>query len=825
MKKTFLFLCLLAASSSLSAAYTGHVYVDANGNGLFDKGEKTLKGVRVSDGRNVVETASDGSFTLPGHARQRFIFITTPSGYQTFNKYYHKIVAGTDEYNFGLTPSPGKIGKGGAHKFVHITDTEIFNTTDHEDWVSNIRRYATNESVAFIIHTGDICYEKGLKAHIKLMNTENMGCPVFYCIGNHDLVEGKYGEELFESIYGPVYYSFDAGNVHYVVTPMAGGDRAPGYTPEDIYLWLKNDLAHVEAGKQVVVFNHDLLTHDDSFVFKGESGSVNLNEHHLKAWIYGHWHINYMKRQGDVYSICTSSLDKGGIDHSTSAYRVMSVDKEGQVSSDLRYTYLDKNVCIAAPAGNMTTNRIPVVVNTYSSVSPVKEVVYACLLNGKPIVKNKKLQQATDWTWTGELLLADAYRGKELTLQVTSRFRNGETASAERTFTARPGQSKIILTDNWDNLLGNAAHTASVGNATLDAPLELAWVKNVGANIYLSSPLIHEGKIYVASVDENLRGEAAVYALDGTTGEVIWRYPVRNSIKNTIAIESDRVLAQDAQGFLYALHAETGELCWEKHLSVNGLPALIDGLAASEGVVYAGSGKGLGAYEAMSGKRLWQNESWGQGEGTTSTLTQGNGLLIGSVQWSALHGHDSGTGKKLWSASDNGLRNRGASPAMHGSLLYLTSSTSFFILDAATGKVVVRKPLPYNVDVTSTPLLTDKEIIFGTAQKGLVALDRETLEEKWTCPVGDALIYTSPYTRQASATIETSPIRVGKTVYVTASDGTIYGIHKEDGKIEWKYSTGAPIFSSVAVSGNTLIVSDFGGNVYAFSTGSDEPNP
>ena len=59
-----------------------------------------------------------------------------------------------------------------------------------------------------------------MKNHIKLMNTENMDCPVFYCIGNHDLVKGKYGEELFESIYGPVYYSFDAGNVHYVVTPM-----------------------------------------------------------------------------------------------------------------------------------------------------------------------------------------------------------------------------------------------------------------------------------------------------------------------------------------------------------------------------------------------------------------------------------------------------------------------------------------------------------------------------------------------------------------------------------------------------------------------------
>ncbi len=69
------------------------------------------------------------------------------------------------------------------------------------------------------------------------------------------------------------------------------------------------------------------------------------------------------------------------------------------------------------------------------------------------------------------------------------------------------------------------------------------------------------------------------------------------------------------------------KLCWEKQLPVNGLPALIDGLVANHGIVYAGTGKGLGAYEARTGKQLWKNEDWGQGEGTTTTLTQGNGLF------------------------------------------------------------------------------------------------------------------------------------------------------------------------------------------------------
>ena len=816
MKKNILFLLLLAATTSATAAYNGRVFVDKNSNGQFDRGEKTLGGIKVSDGLNVTETAKDGTYTLPGHARQRFIFITTPSGYKTLNKHYHKIDSRTNGYDFGLlTYHPG-IGKDGSHQYVHVSDTEIFNTEGNEAWVRNIREYAANENAAFIIHTGDICYENGMKKHIKLMNTENMNVPVFYCIGNHDLVKGKYGEEVFENNYGPVYYSFDVANVHYIVTPMPGGDHKPGYTRLDVCRWLKNDLAHIKPGTPIVVFNHDILTYGDEFIYKGrETESIDLNKHNLKAWVYGHWHINHVKKQGSVYTVCTSALDKGGIDHSTSAFRIMHVDGKGDFSSELRYSYLNNSICIASPAGHTASPEVTV--NVYSSASPVRRVTYTCLDQDKPVLRDKRLSQSSDWCWTATLPLKETHAGKELTIQVEAEFKNGETARSEKNFVYLPQQADIRLTENWDNLLGNATHTAKAATA-LDSIPGLAWVKNIGANIYMTSPLIHNGNIYTASVDEDLKGRAHIYALDGKSGEIKWKYPVKSSVKNTIAIDNGLVFAQDVLGNLYAVDCESGKLCWESKLPVNGLPALIDGLVACDGVVYAGTGKALSAFEARTGRRIWKNEGWSQREGTTSTLTQGNGILIGSVQWSALYGNDSKTGKMLWSVSNHGLRNRGASAAMHGSLLYLISEKSFFILEAATGRIIVRKPLPYNLDATSTPLLTDKEIIFGTANKGLVALDNETLEEKWNCPIGDALIYTAPYSRPTSGTIETSPALAGKTVYVGASDGGIYGIDKRTGKIVWKYTTGAPIFSSVAISGNTLIATDFGGNVYAFST-------
>ena len=87
MRKTYLLLLMLGCTLAGHATYRGRVYVDSNRNGVYDKGEKTLRNVCVSDGLHVVKTGADGTYSLPGHERQRFVFITTPSGYSAEGKY------------------------------------------------------------------------------------------------------------------------------------------------------------------------------------------------------------------------------------------------------------------------------------------------------------------------------------------------------------------------------------------------------------------------------------------------------------------------------------------------------------------------------------------------------------------------------------------------------------------------------------------------------------------------------------------------------------------------------------------------------------------
>lgn len=506
-------------------------------------------------------------------------------------------------------------------------------------------------------------------------------------------MKGNYGEELFESLYSPTWYSFNAGNVHYIVTPMLGGDHRPGYTADEVCRWLRNDLATLRPRTPVVVFNHDLPTTGERFIYKGENDSIDLNAHHLKAWVYGHLHINHVTRQGNVLGICTSSLDKGGIDHAMAGYRVLNVDGKGGISSELRYAYLHNHLAIAAPQGLTAAGNV--VVNAYSSLARTASVTYSCTIGGKTVVKDKALAQKTDWTWTAPLPARAEWQGKPAAVDVKATFADGTHATASSSFAYSVPADGVQPGADWDNLCGNAAHTGS-NHAVADSTMQLIWSANVGSNVLMTSPLIHDGKVFIATVDENLSGKSRVCALDIMTGAA--------------------------------------------------------------------------------------------------------------------------TGRKLWQHSDYGLRHRGASAAIHGGLAYILSDQSVFVLDARSGRIIVRRKLPVDVDATSTPLLTpDGKIVFGTSKSGIMALDAQTFEVKWQKPLGKSLAYTCPYTRPDDQSAESSAVAVGNMAFIAAADGSIYGLDTETGTERWKYATGAPFVNSVAVSGNALVACDYGGNVYLFA--------
>lgn len=798
---TFFFLLPLL---SASAEFRGVVFNDLNMNKQREAEEKGISGVAVSDGLNVVLTDSKGAFMLPGIPDTRFIRITVPAGYRSSGNFYIKADSRGSGYDFGLIAFPASANK--TVRFLQLADTETGNDLG---WIAPIRDYAANEDVSFIIHTGDICYEYGLNFHGANVTGETMGVPVYYCVGNHDLVKGNYGEELFEENFGPAFYSFDAGNTHFIVTPMLTGDYKPSYTKEDVYRWMKNDLRLVGPSKNLVVFNHNLLTMGDEFIYGiNEAEKLNLGEHNLKAWIYGHWHSNYFIRHGNsgIVSFCSAPPNKGGIDHSVSNFPVYEIDGDGNITAHPRYNYLINHLAVVSPAGNQTVvddrGQLLISVNTYSTASPTESAEF--MIDG--MGKWTAISRQSEWNWSGKSDAWGINRGVPCRINFRVRLKNGDTFSSVRNFVIIPNTSgKNVSADSFND------------------PLQLKWIVNAGSGAGICPPVYDHGRLFVA-VYEDYGINNKIMALDGNSGELIWQFVTENPVKNTISLSKGNLFATDEGGIAYSIDAGNGQLIWKRALGVKNLPLPVNGGVVHDGVYFCGYGNYLSALDCNDGRLIWKNDSWNGGEGTTSTMTVYGNTLIAGGNWRALYGHDLQSGAKKWEESSNGIRFCNGTAAWVDDTLFFAAERAIIRMNPSTGEIYKVDPLTYDMQVASTPLITDRMIVTGTSAEGMIALDRFSSKELWKVKPGTSLVYTAPYSKPPACTVETSPIAVGEMIMFGASDGYLYVVQRDNGRVMSKINLGAPVFSNACLAGDLLYVADFSGNISCFRVNIDH-NP
>jgi len=813
MKYIGLLLAFSLYHLSAFTQYAGRVYHDQNGNSQYDSSEVGIANVLVSNGEQVVKTDAKGLYHLPQSLRDKFVFITTPSGYRC-QQFYLPNKGQSQDYHFALTTSSFT----DTFSFLHISDTE---TADSTLWVQMLKAYSHHQQPAFIIHTGDICYEDGMRFHADQVNSQSMGLPMYYSVGNHDLVAGDYGEQLYEELFGPVYYSFDVGNVHFVVTPMLRGDFQPQYTQEDVYQWLKNDLAQVPLDQPKIIFNHDLLRSEEGFVYRiSEQEAIDLEKYNLKAWIYGHWHNHHFYRyhaDSEVISICTSPPNKGGIDHSISAFRVFDMQPNGEFTTHLVQSYVNHQLAIAAPAPHTRLTpdgKIPILVNAYNSTAPTQSVTYSIAK-----AENQPLEQISNWAWKGTYPYDIKFtQNDSLHILVEGTFSDGQTRKIDRHFRISNFKSDTYTNakTDWPNFLVNAQRNPDATN-TVEPPLRLNWISNIGANIYHCSPIVAEGKVFIASIDDGDARNCYVFAYDMATGKLIWKYRTRNSVKHSIAYGDGLVLAADQIGYLYALDAKTGELTWEKDLKMDVLPTYVSGVLIHQDIVYAGDGYKFSALRVKDGRLLWQNDKWPQRMGGPAMPSIGDGVILASSNWQHLYAFEEKTGKPLWNNSEQGLRFRNASPVFYEGHFYTTSKNALFKINPQTGVVLLMSETTYNLNAASSPVITEDLFIVGTVDAGIRAFDRNTFEEVWHFETQPALTVSAPYSGPNVKTVAASPVVSGNNVYVGGLDGNFYCLQAHNGKLKWSLELGAPIFSTVAIVDSLIFISDFGGNLYNFS--------
>jgi hypothetical protein len=233
-----------------------------------------VAGVPVTDGIRIVDTLADGTFELVSDTARDHVYLSLPSGYRIPTnptgtaRFYQPIQVGPGgemEAEFSLEPIDGEDEN---HTMLLLADIQTETAEEmeqfHRETVPDLQATVggLGEERAFAMACGDILFDDLSFFPEYERAVRQVGIPAFQVVGNHDLdFDGATDESstrTFRNHFGPAYYSFDRGHVHYVVLDDVFWHSSGylGYLDSDQLTWLERDLSRVEAGRPVVISLH-----------------------------------------------------------------------------------------------------------------------------------------------------------------------------------------------------------------------------------------------------------------------------------------------------------------------------------------------------------------------------------------------------------------------------------------------------------------------------------------------------------------------------------------------------------------------------------------
>lgn len=257
--------------------YNVYGLVSCNGVGV--------PGVVISDGVEVTVTDDNGVYYLDSEEYNQVVFMSVPSGYEVESEgvlpKFYKNLDGDARTRERADWSLTKVDNDD-HVMYVLGDMHLANRTNDlnqfADFASDLNEQISlnNHKRQYALTLGDMTwdrywYEKSydLSTYKKTINSHFSNIQFFHTIGNHDHDMNAAGDfntvSLFKNVLAPNYYSFNIGNVHYVVmddilcTNDGSGVNSRTYdkkfTTEQLE-WLRKDLEFVDRSKKLVLAMH-----------------------------------------------------------------------------------------------------------------------------------------------------------------------------------------------------------------------------------------------------------------------------------------------------------------------------------------------------------------------------------------------------------------------------------------------------------------------------------------------------------------------------------------------------------------------------------------
>lgn len=281
-----LFAPLLAAGGPKNVK--GYVYQDDNRNGVFDKTEKGIPGVAVSNGREVVLTDRKGRYQLPVTGPCE-IFVIKPAGYATpTNRYgisqsyylYRPEGSSTRMKYPGIAPT-GELPSSVDFPLYPQDEPEDFRILVFGDPQCRDRQDAeyfgreviqplmdSTGKFAFGVMLGDIAFNQLEVFEPVMQRAALLDIPWYPMPGNHDHNQDKdiphdsLGTETYMDFFGPATYALNYGKVHLIITDdiilpnPTGKTQYIGGLTEKQLAFIENDLRFVPKDHLVIFAGH-----------------------------------------------------------------------------------------------------------------------------------------------------------------------------------------------------------------------------------------------------------------------------------------------------------------------------------------------------------------------------------------------------------------------------------------------------------------------------------------------------------------------------------------------------------------------------------------
>ncbi|HTK50518.1 MAG TPA: metallophosphoesterase [Gemmatimonadaceae bacterium] len=249
---------------------SGVVFDDTNRNGTRDAGERGVAGVAVSNQDTVVMTDTAGAFRLPGEGTG-VIFVSMPNAYRAVGPWWRPSNS-TEPLSFAIAREQPSTEL----TFIHASDTHISPASLSR--TQRLRALVDSVRPGLLLITGDLVRdalrvgEPEATGYYELFARERNAfrTPVFTVPGNHEnfgierdtshvpTTHPLYGRGMYHHYFGPDYYSFTRGGVHFVGLNTVDIDDQQYYGHVDSLqlAWLERDLALVPANVPIVTFDH-----------------------------------------------------------------------------------------------------------------------------------------------------------------------------------------------------------------------------------------------------------------------------------------------------------------------------------------------------------------------------------------------------------------------------------------------------------------------------------------------------------------------------------------------------------------------------------------